>query len=156
MIIDSSPMNTTCFAFPSTSPGHAAWVPDPSCRGTFGIALLCLSTTLICIWSSVHRDIPLERLSAARSLLRSAPLVFVALFAPELLFYFALNQFLCAKNLVKLGSRSKGFGVPSDEERGGDGDERISSGLEVSCCQKVMSPYISLISIPGKSASIFG
>lgn len=109
-------MNTTCFTYPSTSPGHAAWVPNPSCRGTFGIASLCLSTTLICIWSSVHRDIPLKRLSTFRSLLRDAPLVLVALFCPELLFYYALNQFLCARRLVNLASRLENFRVPSVEE----------------------------------------
>ncbi|KLO14048.1 hypothetical protein SCHPADRAFT_827007, partial [Schizopora paradoxa] len=94
-------MNAICFTFPSSPPGHAAWVADPSCRGTFNITLLCLSTTIICIWSSVHRDIPLQRLSVFRSLLRNVPFVLVALFAPELLFYFALNQFLVARNLVR-------------------------------------------------------
>ncbi|KLO14047.1 hypothetical protein SCHPADRAFT_967008 [Schizopora paradoxa] len=86
-------MNSTCFAFPTPSPGHAAWVADPSCRGTFNIALLCLSTTLICIWSSVHRDIPFESLSTFRSLRRDTPLVLVALFAPELIFVNSYLQF---------------------------------------------------------------
>ncbi|KLO14051.1 hypothetical protein SCHPADRAFT_967020 [Schizopora paradoxa] len=94
-------MNVACFTFPSSSPDQAVWVADSSCRGTFSIALMCLSTTLICIWSSVHRDIPLQRTSTFRSLLRDTPLVLVALFAPELLFYFALNQFLAARNLVR-------------------------------------------------------
>ncbi|KLO14046.1 hypothetical protein SCHPADRAFT_827045 [Schizopora paradoxa] len=98
-------MNNTCFTFPSSAPGQAAWVADPSCRGTFGIALLCLSTTIVCIWSSVHRNIPLRRLSTIRSLIRDAPLVLVALFAPELLFYFALNQYLCSRNLVKIAEK---------------------------------------------------
>ncbi|KLO06919.1 hypothetical protein SCHPADRAFT_672800, partial [Schizopora paradoxa] len=51
-------MNTTCFTFPSTLPGRAAWVANPTYRGTFEIITLCLSTTIICIWSSIHKDIP--------------------------------------------------------------------------------------------------
>ncbi|KLO05221.1 hypothetical protein SCHPADRAFT_839669 [Schizopora paradoxa] len=98
-------MNNTCFTFPSSAPGQAAWAADPSCRWTFGIALLCLSTTIICIWSSVHRDIHLKRLPTMPSLIRDAPLALVALFAPELMFYFALNQYLCARNLVKIAKR---------------------------------------------------
>ncbi len=62
-------MNTTCFTFSSPSKGHAAWAPDPSCRGTFGIISLCLSTTTICIWSSIHWNIPLERLDAGLTLI---------------------------------------------------------------------------------------
>ncbi|KLO14054.1 hypothetical protein SCHPADRAFT_330903 [Schizopora paradoxa] len=108
-------MNATCFTFPSSPPGHAAWVADPSCRGTFNIALLCLSTTLICIWSSVHRDIPFERLSTFCSLRRDAPLVLVALFAPELMFYFALNQYICARSVFRFASELESFRVPSDE-----------------------------------------
>ncbi|KLO05219.1 hypothetical protein SCHPADRAFT_839666 [Schizopora paradoxa] len=99
-------MNNTCFTFPSLAPGQAAWAADPSCRGSFGIALLCLSTTIICIWSSVHRDIPLKRLPTMPSLIRDAPLVLVALFAPELMFYFALNQYLCARNLNQPGQNT--------------------------------------------------
>ncbi|KLO04267.1 hypothetical protein SCHPADRAFT_758124, partial [Schizopora paradoxa] len=51
-------MNVTCFTFPSTLPGQAAWAPNPTCRGTSNIITLCLSTTIICIWSSIHKDIP--------------------------------------------------------------------------------------------------
>ncbi|KLO06921.1 hypothetical protein SCHPADRAFT_672859 [Schizopora paradoxa] len=51
-------MNVTCFTFPSTLPGQATWAPNPTCRGTSNIITLCLSTTIICIWSSIHKDIP--------------------------------------------------------------------------------------------------
>ncbi len=109
-------MNTTCFTFFSTRTGHAAWAPSPSCRGTFEIISLCLSTTVICIWSSVHKDIPLKRLSMFRSFLRDAPFVLVAIFCPELLLYFAINQYLCARKVFKTASALQSFSVPSDEE----------------------------------------
>ncbi|KLO11913.1 hypothetical protein SCHPADRAFT_891194 [Schizopora paradoxa] len=51
-------MNVTCFAFTPPLPGRAAWAANPTCRGTFDIITLCLSTTIICIWSSIHNDIP--------------------------------------------------------------------------------------------------
>ena len=54
-------MNVTCFAFPPTHPGRATWAANPTCRGTFEIITLCLSTTIICIWSSIHNDIPVTR-----------------------------------------------------------------------------------------------
>ncbi|KLO14056.1 hypothetical protein SCHPADRAFT_928105 [Schizopora paradoxa] len=97
------------------SSGHAGWVPDPPCRGTFGIASLYFATgTLICIRSSIHRDIPLERLSTFCSPLRDAPLVLVALFAPELMFYFALSL-ICARNVVKFASDLQSFKVPTNK-----------------------------------------
>ncbi|KLO14053.1 hypothetical protein SCHPADRAFT_939836 [Schizopora paradoxa] len=110
-------MNATCFTFPSTDPGQAAWVADPSCRGTFNIALSCLSTTFICIWSSVHKDIPFQPLSTFRSLRRDAPLVLVALFAPELMLYFALNQYICARSVFRFASELESFKVQSNEEK---------------------------------------
>lgn len=116
-------MNTTL----STPSGKAAWVPDPSCRGNFGIASLCFSTTLICIWSSVHYDIPLERLPTFRSLLRDAPLVVVALVAPELMFHFALSL-ICARSLVHFASGLESFRVPMEEAQVGPQDRTLGVG----------------------------
>ncbi len=123
-------MNTTCFTFPSTGTGHAAWASSPSCRGTFEIISLCLSTTIIYIWSSIHWDIPLQRVDAdlppidgwrfkdvkrrlkrkstvvARSFLWHSPLVLVAIFCPELMLYNAIDQLLCARRLRKECSKA--------------------------------------------------
>ncbi|KLO14055.1 hypothetical protein SCHPADRAFT_827044, partial [Schizopora paradoxa] len=93
-------MNTSCFTFPPLIAGHAAWVAEPSYRGTSGIALLCFSTSFICIWSAVHRDIPPHRQSTFRSLLRDTPLFLVALFAPELMTVFAIYQFATARHVT--------------------------------------------------------
>ncbi len=118
-------MNTACFTFPSAGTGHAVWASSPSCRGTFEIISLCLTTTIICIWSSIHWDIPLRRVDAdlpaidgwsfkdikgrlkrkftllSRSLLWHGPLVLVAIFCPELMLYNAIDQLLCARKLRK-------------------------------------------------------
>ncbi len=111
--------------FPSTGTGHAAWASSPSCRGSFEIISLCLGTTIICIWSSIHWDIPLQRVDTdlpaiygwslkdvkgrlkhkvtviCRSLLSHGPLVLVAVFCPELLLFYAIDQLLYARKLRK-------------------------------------------------------
>ena len=110
-------MVETCFTFPPRVPKHATWVADPSCRGTFGIVSLCLSTLLICIWSSIHRDIPLQRLSGFRSLLRDTPLILVALFAPEFMTFFAIKQRVDAWRVVQFATGLDSFRAPSDEGR---------------------------------------
>ncbi len=115
-------MSTVCFPMGSNllPTGHPSWEPPrpgPPHRGTFAIISLCLSTTIICVWSSFHRDIPLTRLSVFRSRLRDARLVLVALFFPELLLFFAINQFFCARRVVKTASELKTFRVLSDGEK---------------------------------------
>ncbi|KLO15475.1 hypothetical protein SCHPADRAFT_263139 [Schizopora paradoxa] len=53
-------ISSSCFPFTPPLAGHAAWAPNPICRGTFEIISLCLSTVVICVWSSIHWDIPLQ------------------------------------------------------------------------------------------------
>ncbi|KLO10720.1 hypothetical protein SCHPADRAFT_930341 [Schizopora paradoxa] len=76
------------------------WVSSSTTRGTFQIFSLCASTTVICIWSAVHRDIPPRRLTGSRSYALQATWVFYALFLPEFVFVYALKQFLDARRLV--------------------------------------------------------
>ncbi|KLO04266.1 hypothetical protein SCHPADRAFT_840846 [Schizopora paradoxa] len=73
------------------------WVPSSETRGTFQIFSLCASTTVICIWSAVHRDIPPKRLNGLPSYTLQATWVFAALFLPEFVFVYALKQFLDAR-----------------------------------------------------------
>ncbi len=77
------------------------WVPPPKFRGTIDIFSLCVSTTIICVWSSIHRDISTERLSRFRSFTQGIGLVILALLFPELPLFYALNQRRIAKMLVK-------------------------------------------------------
>lgn len=90
-----------------------------------------VNTTVICIRSSSHRDIPLERVdsiqpSAKRfgkrvygifhSLRRDAPFVMIAGFFSELLLYYAINQHICARKVFKTAPGLKSFKVPSDSD----------------------------------------
>lgn len=108
-------MNVTCFSFTPPLPGHAAWAASPNCRGTYDIVTLCLSTITICIWTSIHWDIPLKRLSAeldgkrwwtrwttitCRFFKQRGPLVIIAIFFPALLLFRAVNQLFEAWRMV--------------------------------------------------------
>ncbi len=114
-------MTINCFDYTISStppgPGHPVWVPNSSCRGTFDIVSLCFSTTIICVWTSLHWDIQLERvgsqpplkcfnttlpmwLSNIRRLIGQYTLfVGVAIFCPERLLYNATSQLFCAWKL---------------------------------------------------------
>ncbi|KLO10721.1 hypothetical protein SCHPADRAFT_999341 [Schizopora paradoxa] len=82
------------------------WESSPKKRGTYQIFSLCASTTVICIWSAVHRDIPPRRLTALRSYALQATWVFIAFFLPELIFVFALKQLLDARRMAKKISKN--------------------------------------------------
>jgi hypothetical protein len=88
--------NTTTPSDPQTS-----WVPEPKQRGTFGIISFCLSTMLICIWSTLHFNVPSRRCSTTRRFFYQVFWMFVALLAPELLLYTAINERISAGNLLK-------------------------------------------------------
>lgn len=53
-------MSFTCFnqTFLSEPTGLVHWVANASCRGSFNIVSICVSTIIICVWSAIHKDIP--------------------------------------------------------------------------------------------------
>ena len=68
------------------------WVPEPKQRGTFGIISFCLSTLIICIWSTLHFNIPIRRYTATRRFLIQVSWMFIALLAPEFLLFLAITE----------------------------------------------------------------
>ncbi|KAF2140459.1 uncharacterized protein K452DRAFT_359536 [Aplosporella prunicola CBS 121167] len=82
------------------------WVPEPTQRGTFGILSSCIVTTLLCVWSAVHLNIPQKEDEerpwyAKHQFWRKIKWLFLALLAPELVAYGAWRQRRQAKNLLK-------------------------------------------------------
>ena len=68
-------------------------------RSLFSIIWACFSTTFICIWVSVHPNIPpLE--GHWKSLIRRLKLMFWALIAPELILAWAVKQWIAAVNVA--------------------------------------------------------
>ena len=77
------------------------WVEGPKQRNTFGILSFCFSTMIICIWSTLHFDIPITRHSRPyRSLLRVSWML-PALLAPEALLFAAIHQRIDAGSVAK-------------------------------------------------------
>ena len=77
------------------------WIGEPKQRGTFGIISFCLSTLIICIWSTLHFNIPTRRFSTTRRFFFQVAWMIFALFAPELLLYSAINERITASVLLK-------------------------------------------------------
>lgn len=59
------------------------WRPEPLQRGTFSILSSCIVTMTLCVWTSVHLNIP-EHGEAHHVKWRKLWWLLIALFAPEL------------------------------------------------------------------------
>lgn len=71
-------------------------------RATFDILSTCLSTLLICVWSTVHIDIPPRKQGALQSLFQRLRWMVIGVFVPEWLLYIAVSQFIVAVNWLKI------------------------------------------------------
>ena len=77
------------------------WDSGPGVRGTSDILWSCLLTLTSCVYTSIHLNVPPAGEGKLQRLRRKLTWVAMALFAPELVLYCALNQFLAARKLVK-------------------------------------------------------
>ena len=86
-----------------TAPGNPpqSWGEEPNFRGTFGIIFLCFSTLIICTWNVVHFNVPARRYSDSYRLLFQVLWMVIALGAPEVLLFLALNEYIRAGELLK-------------------------------------------------------
>jgi len=83
-----------------SDPPHP-WVPEPKQRGTFGIISLCLSTMIICIWSTIHFNVPIKRYTATRRFFLQVFWMLIALLVPEILLYLAMYESINAGILLR-------------------------------------------------------
>lgn len=75
------------------------WQPEPNLRGTFTIITTCAITLLLCVYSSVHLNLPaIDRNKTSVGLRRTAWIA-CALFAPEYIIFTAQVQRSRAKLL---------------------------------------------------------
>jgi len=86
-----------------TIPGNPTylWMGEPKQRGTFGIVAICISTLVICVWSTIHFNVPTTRLTLTRGFFTQVLWMVIALLAPEYLLYLAINQWTDVAYLVK-------------------------------------------------------
>ena len=77
------------------------WVSSSETRGTSDILWSCLITLTACVYNALHLNIPPKNEGKIGFYLRKSEWVAIALFAPEIVLYCALTQFLEARKLVK-------------------------------------------------------
>ena len=77
------------------------WVAPSKQRDTIGILSVCFTTMIICVWNTVHFNIPTTRHGPIRRFLLRVLWMFIALIAPEVLFYFATCERVDAGALLK-------------------------------------------------------
>lgn len=77
------------------------WVEGPTQRNTFGIFSFCFSTMIICMWNTLHFDIPTTRHSRPYRFFLRVSWMLVALLAPEALLCAAIHQRIDAATLAK-------------------------------------------------------
>ena len=62
---------------------QANWRPEPTFRGTYGILSTCIITTLLCIWTAVHLNVPAYK-KGSRQTWRKVGWFIMGLIAPEM------------------------------------------------------------------------
>ncbi|SRR5258706_1651019 len=77
------------------------WVEGPKQRNTFGIFSFCFSTMIICMWSTLHFDIPTTRHSRTYRFFLRVSWMLVALLAPEAMLCAAIHQRIDAATVAK-------------------------------------------------------
>jgi hypothetical protein len=77
------------------------WVDDPSGRGTWNLLYSCGFTLVLCVWTSIHLNVPPPHESAWLAWRRKMKWVVIALFAPEVVVLTAFQQWLTATCFLK-------------------------------------------------------
>ncbi|KAL2072183.1 hypothetical protein VTL71DRAFT_11526 [Oculimacula yallundae] len=92
--------------FGNSSANHTVhWQPEPTTRGTFGILSTCLITISLCIWTSLHLNVPGSNEKSSRQLWRKGKWLIGGLLAPEFVLFTALYQYILAKQTAELVSK---------------------------------------------------
>jgi hypothetical protein len=77
------------------------WVPEPPTRGTFRLLVSCILTLTLCVWTSLHLNIPIYNETGTARLWRKLRWTILALFSPEFVVYTAWMQWVSAKALAQ-------------------------------------------------------
>lgn len=77
------------------------WQAEPATRGTFTLLSTCVITLFLCVWSSVHLNLPGNDRNCWLKFLRRLTWITGALIAPEYLILTAWGQREMAKKISK-------------------------------------------------------
>ncbi|ORY02361.1 hypothetical protein BCR34DRAFT_667700 [Clohesyomyces aquaticus] len=80
-------------------PPFYSWKPEPTTRGSFSIFSSCLITMTLCVWTSVHLNLP-EYKKPSEQTWRKVMWLLIALLAPE---YVAVTAYCQYKEAEELG-----------------------------------------------------
>ncbi|KAL8783339.1 MAG: hypothetical protein Q9195_009419 [Heterodermia aff. obscurata] len=105
--------------------GTAHWEPDPSDgRGTWTILSTCIITLTLCVYTSLHLNIPAHKSSNLDAFGMKAKYVISGLLAPELIVFNAWRQRTVASNIVQQVRKNRGGDQPTSFP------QRLSRGLQ--------------------------
>ena len=89
--------------------GTAHWESDPTDRrGTWTILSTCIITLTLCVYTSLHLNVPAHKDSAASTFFMKAKYVVFGLLAPELIVFNAWRQRTVASSLVARLRKERG------------------------------------------------
>ncbi|KAI4188981.1 MAG: hypothetical protein LQ346_005202 [Caloplaca aetnensis] len=119
--------------------GTAHWEPDPTDRrGTWTILLTCIITLTLCVYTSLHLNVPSHKSSTGFAIGMKAKYVIFGLLAPELMVFNAWRQRTVASSIVATLRKDRGVTPRISWFR------RLLQGLQTS----TRKTYQSIKSIP--------
>ena len=81
---------------------YVGYVGDPNGRGTASLVISCLLTLVLCVWSALHLNVPLQNESTVHHLFVNVRWIIVGVYAPEMVVFTAWRQWSSAKLLGNL------------------------------------------------------
>lgn len=109
LFISSLESGMGLWIFGNDNNGTAHWEPDPTDRrGTWTILSTCIITLILCVYTSLHLNVPEHRCSATSIFFIKAKYVLFGLLAPELVAFNAWRQRTVASSLVARLRKDRG------------------------------------------------
>ena len=99
---------------------ETGWVSTPDGRGTSDLLISCLATMFLCAWTAYHPNVRLKS-TFRKDFPRRVLWLIVAVFTPEIVLFFASEQWWAAKRLQKEVNKYVKAGrdsTPADSELG--------------------------------------
>lgn len=86
----------------SSEPSIVGYVSDPNGRGTSSLVISCLLTLVLCVWSALHLNVPMQAETRIHCLVINLRWILTGIYAPELVVFTAWRQWSSAKILGRL------------------------------------------------------
>ena len=94
------------------------WRGDPNGRGTMTLLISCLATLSLCVYSSIHLNVPRYGERRVKYWLRFGRWLLTGIFAPELVVFTAWRQYSSARVLQqKIVGNLKNVAIREEEAR---------------------------------------